>query len=116
MRRGGYGRSGDELGRMEAGYRPWGEVREDYHAHWSNRHGAAEQEWQAGEPSYHYGYEMAHDPRYRNRTWEEAEPELRRTYSDWYRQSGYGGEASTWEQIKDDIRSAWDDARRGKQR
>jgi hypothetical protein len=52
-------------------------------------------------PGYQYGVESAN--RVSGRTWEEAEPELRRG---WDRYEGRG--ESKWEEIKDSVRDAWE--------
>lgn len=53
------------------------------------------------QPGYRYGYEAAN--RYQGRDWDDVEPEL---------SSGWGSYeyrgSSTWEQIKDAARDAWD--------
>ena len=53
------------------------------------------------EPAYRYGFEAAH--RYPDRAWSEVEPEL----SSGWRSYKHAG-ASTWEQMKDAVRDAWD--------
>ena len=50
--------------------------------------------------AYRYGFENA--GRNPNRTWDDAEPELR---SGWDRYEHRG--QSTWEEIKDSVRDAW---------
>jgi hypothetical protein len=52
-------------------------------------------------PGYQYGYDAA--GRYQGRTWSDVEPELAR---DWDRYENRGD--STWEQMKDAVRDAWD--------
>jgi len=52
-------------------------------------------------PGYRYGHEVAGDPRYKGRKWEEIEPEARK---DWEaRKTG-----SKWEDMKAAIRHSWD--------
>jgi hypothetical protein len=53
------------------------------------------------EPAYRYGYESA--GRFRGRTWNDVEPELR---TGWAQFEGPG--QSTWENIKDAVRDAWE--------
>jgi hypothetical protein len=53
------------------------------------------------QPGYRYGYEAAN--RYRGRNWSDVESDLSRDW-DSYQYRG----TSTWEQIKDAVRDAWD--------
>ena len=53
------------------------------------------------QPAYRYGYDAAN--RYRDRSWNDVESELSRDWSSYE----YRG-TSTWEQIKDAVRDAWD--------
>jgi uncharacterized protein (TIGR02271 family) len=55
----------------------------------------------ANDPGYNYGYEMANDPRYRGRRFEDVESDLRTDYGRRYPNS-------TWESTKDSIRRGWD--------
>ncbi|HEX2981458.1 MAG TPA: hypothetical protein VHO48_14420, partial [Anaerolineaceae bacterium] len=50
-------------------------------------------------PAYRYGYDLASDPRYADRTWEDIEPEARRYWDE--------REPGAWERFKDSIREAW---------
>ena len=54
-------------------------------------------------PAYRYGFESAH--RGSPRSWEEAEPELRKG---WDRYEHRGDNRSTWDEIKDAVKDAWD--------
>jgi hypothetical protein len=54
-------------------------------------------------PAYRYGYDLASDPRYRNRTWEDVEPEAQRYWDE--RQPG------AWDRFKDAIQHAWDEVK-----
>ncbi|MBV9085554.1 MAG: DUF2382 domain-containing protein [Acidobacteriaceae bacterium] len=51
-------------------------------------------------PAYRYGYDMASDPRYRGRSFDEVESDLRSGYAKRYPQS-------TWEKMKDAVRCGW---------
>jgi hypothetical protein len=53
------------------------------------------------QPGYRYGFESA--SRYPNRSWNEVESDLRREWDTFQ----YRG-TSTWEQMKDAVRDAWD--------
>jgi hypothetical protein len=50
---------------------------------------------------YRYGYEAA--DRYPGQTWDEVEPDLERDWDSYE----YRGK-STWQQVKDAVRDAWD--------
>jgi hypothetical protein len=52
------------------------------------------------EPAYRYGYDLRMDERYRDRNWEEIEPEARRRWEE--QQEG------TWDQYRDAIRYSWE--------
>jgi hypothetical protein len=52
-------------------------------------------------PAYRYGHESAH--RHRKRTWQDTEPELERGWQEYPDRGG-----STWAQVKDAVRDAWD--------
>ena len=53
-------------------------------------------------PAYSYGSEMSQSQMYRNRPWDEVEPNLR---SDW--ESRNTGTGSTWEDMKAAVRHGW---------
>lgn len=57
-------------------------------------------------PAYRYGFESAN--RLQDRSWNDAERELR---EGWSRYEGRGDSQSTWENIKDSVRDAWDRVR-----
>jgi hypothetical protein len=52
-------------------------------------------------PGYRYGYEAAN--RYQDRSWRDVETDLSKNW-DTYEHRGH----STWEQVKDAVRDAWD--------
>ncbi len=52
-------------------------------------------------PAYQYGYNLAYDPNYQGRTWDLIEVDAR---NEWEREH-----PSTWERMKDAVRSAWED-------
>lgn len=53
------------------------------------------------DPAYQYGYNLANDSRYRGRSWEESESNLRDEYS-----RNYPGK--TWDEVKNSVRRGWD--------
>jgi len=58
------------------------------------------------EPNYRAGFTAAHDERYADRAFEDAEPELRQEYET----SATGG-GESWEQLREEVRSGWNRAR-----
>jgi hypothetical protein len=52
-------------------------------------------------PAYEYGYRSAGDPRYKGKSWDQVENQLRSDYQT--RNPG-----STWEQTKDAVRRGWE--------
>jgi len=52
-------------------------------------------------PAYEYGSRTALDPRYRNRSWDEVESDLRSDYE-------RSNPSSKWEQAKDSVRYGWE--------
>lgn len=63
-------------------------------------------EFEEYKPAYQYGYESA--SRFEGRSWNDSERELR---EGWGRYEGRGKSDSTWENIKDTVRDAWDRVR-----
>lgn len=53
------------------------------------------------EPAYDYGYELAQDKRYRDRSWEQVEPDARQ---EWERRE----EGGLWSDVKGAVRAAWE--------
>jgi hypothetical protein len=94
-----------------SGIRGWDEVSPTYRQQWEQRHGASGGRWEDAEPYHRYGYEMAHDARYRDRDWNEVEPSLRTDYADWSRRNNYRADESGWERFKDSVRDSWQGAR-----
>jgi uncharacterized protein (TIGR02271 family) len=89
----------------------WDEVSPGFRSRWQQSHGNTGGRWEDYEPGYRYGYEMAHDPRYLDRDWNDLEPEFRNDYSEWSRKYGYRSEASTWDKVRANAREAWQEAR-----
>ena len=54
-------------------------------------------------PAYRYGYDIATDPRYREREWTTVETDARREWEQ--------GHRGTWEEFKEAIRHGWDKVR-----
>ena len=57
---------------------------------------------------YRYAYEMSHDPRFQNRSWDEVEADMRRDYGTWSQQHGYRHTDSDWDRMRNQLREWWD--------
>jgi uncharacterized protein (TIGR02271 family) len=93
--------TGDVIVRDTAGAGGWGAAMPAYRSHWQTRYGASGGRWEEYEPSYRYGYEMRSDPRFRGRSWTEAEPDLRRDWESRHRDM-------PWDKAGRGIREAWE--------
>ncbi|KQQ97389.1 hypothetical protein ASF77_05425 [Massilia sp. Leaf139] len=71
--------------------------RNHYNATYSS---AGTSSYDSYKPAYSYGSQMRQSDLYRNRPWDEVEPDLR---SNWERQNT----GSTWENMKDAVRHGW---------
>ena len=93
------------------GVRHWDEISASRRQGWEQRHGGSGRRWQDVEPGHYYAHEMSNDDRFRGRSWNEVEPELRTGYGDWSRQRGYmdvpGDDA--WQRLHQDVREAWEE-------
>jgi hypothetical protein len=87
----------------------WDDVMPSYRQRWESRSGSSGGRWEDAEPGYRFGYEMAHDPRYRDRDWNDAQTELDSGYGEWSRRNGY--RTMTWDRGRENAREAWEDAR-----
>jgi uncharacterized protein (TIGR02271 family) len=76
-------------------------IDDDFRSHFINYYGTAGDTYENYAPAYRYGYDMASDPRYRGRDFNEVESDLRTDYARRY-------PTSTWEKIKDSVRYGWD--------
>ena len=63
--------------------------------------------WDAIEPAFQFGWNMAFDPKLAGHTWKEAEADLA---DHWYRPQA-ASEEMAWDQVRDAVRLAWDLAR-----
>ena len=96
--------------------RGWDQVRGAQRETWEKRFKGTGRRWEDVEPGYRYSHEMAGDPRFRDRDFDEAEPELRADYGEWSRRRGYrpddgDGDDSAWQGLRNDAREAWEEAR-----
>ncbi len=72
----------------------------DFRNDFSQRYGNSGANYDTYAPSYQYGYDMANDPRYRGRNFDEVESDLQTDYGSRYPNS-------TWERMKDSVRYGW---------
>jgi uncharacterized protein (TIGR02271 family) len=69
----------------------------DFRSHWQSNFGSSGGRYEDYAPAYSYGSTLAGSDSYRNRNWDEMEPQVR---SDW--ESSHPG--STWDKVKDAVR------------
>lgn len=77
------------------------EYEEDFRTHYDEQYSADDARYEDYVPAYRYGAEIAHDERYRDRAWDEVEPEARRHWES-------TSTDSTWERFKLAIRHGWE--------
>jgi hypothetical protein len=75
---------------------------ESHRSHWDSNYSTGGGSYDEYEPAYLYGSEMATSERYRGRTWDQSESDLR---NEW--QSRTPGDTS-WERFKAAIKHGWD--------
>ncbi len=73
----------------------------DFRADFQKRYGAGGTSYDTYQPAYRYGYDMASDPRYKGRSYQEVESDLQSDYGRRYPNS-------SWEKMKDAVRYGWD--------
>lgn len=78
----------------------WVSYDERFRADYQSRYGKMGQGYDYYRPAYHYGYDLAMDPRYRDYDWDRIEMDARR---DWEMR----GQQSAWDDIKDAVHHAW---------
>jgi uncharacterized protein (TIGR02271 family) len=72
----------------------------DFNRHFEQTYGTSSN-FESMRPAYEYGYRSAGDPRYRGKSWDQVEDQLRSDYQT-------SNPNSTWEQTKDAIRHGWE--------
>jgi hypothetical protein len=80
------------------------EYEEDFRGHYDEQYGAEGARYEDYSSAYHYGAKMGQDVRYRDRSWDDIEPEARR---DW-ETAPRGADGDTWERFKAAVRHGWD--------
>jgi len=86
----------------------WETVSPQYRNFWQQRYGNQGGRWEEYSPVYQYGWEMRNNPQYRNMSWSQAEPQLRR---DW--QTRFPNRS--WEETSPMLRETWDQENMGQQ-
>jgi uncharacterized protein (TIGR02271 family) len=79
----------------------WEDAAPRFRSRWQERFGTRGGRWEEFEPAYRYAWEMWREPRYRDRTFAEIEPELRRDWETRHRDR-------PWNRFSDAIRDAWE--------
>jgi hypothetical protein len=73
----------------------------DFRRDWQERYANSGEAYETYEPAYQYGYRSASDPRYRNRSWSDAEEDLRTDYM-------RNNPNSVWDRMKGAVRYGWE--------
>jgi hypothetical protein len=92
----------------------WEDFEDQYRAEWERSY--PNTPWNDVSYGYRYGWEMAQDPRYRDRDWSDVEHDLRTGWSEWearHRTTSLGRQLQQgWEELKESVRHGWEKARR----
>lgn len=79
------------------------EYEEGFRSHYDEQYASGDTRYEDYEPAYRYGATIARDVEYRDRPWDEVEPEVQRH---WETTSPSG--TDTWERFKAAVRHGWD--------
>jgi hypothetical protein len=77
------------------------EYEEDFRTHYDEQYSADDSRYEDYVPAYRYGAEIGKDMRYRDRAWDDVEPEARRHWET-------TSPESTWERFKLAVRHGWE--------
>jgi len=77
------------------------EYEEDFRTHYDEQYSADDSRYEDYVPAYRYGAEIGKDVRYRDRAWDDVEPEARRHWET-------TSPDSTWERFKLAVRHGWE--------
>ncbi len=93
----------------------WDDVSTAYRSDFERTTSTAGWRWEDAEPGYRYGHELASDPNYQGRNFDEFEGNLRSDYARWAQGRGYQftDDDDAWQRLREDIRSSWNRARSG---
>ncbi|CAH2922321.1 MAG: FIG00453962: hypothetical protein [uncultured Paraburkholderia sp.] len=78
------------------------EYEEDFRTHYDEQHAADDSRYEDYVPAYRYGAEIGNDVRFRDRAWDDVEPEARRHWE------STSADNSTWERFKLAVRHGWE--------
>lgn len=82
----------------------YGAFEPSYRQHYETNYPTSDYTYNQYQPAYRYGYDLATDYRYRDRTWDEVEPEARSRWEE--------VNEGTWEEFKDSVRHGWEQVKR----
>ena len=71
-----------------------------FRTHYQTTYGNTGRSFEDFQPAYRYGYDLAGNPQYRDRTWDQVEMDARRS---WEREH----QDTLWDDIKDAVREGW---------
>jgi hypothetical protein len=74
-----------------------------FRSHWSSTYGNDSGNYDEYAPAYSYGSTLASEDKYRGRSWDDAESDIR---SDW--ETRHADTTSTWDKMKAAVRHGWD--------
>lgn len=80
-------------------YQPYAYYEPRFRSNYDLNYASSGYDYNTYDPAYRYGYTLATDPLYRDRDWNDVEPDVQ-VYWD----KNYPG---TWDRVKDSIRDAW---------
>jgi len=80
-------------------YQPYTYYEPKFRTNYNQNYASSGYDYTVYDPAYHYGYDLATDPKYADRDWVDVEPDVH-TYWD----KNYPG---TWDRVKNSIRDAW---------
>lgn len=99
----------DSLANQASDAGSWDDVAPTYRDAWEREHGTSGRRWHDEEAGFHFGFVMAHDPRFKDREWSEAEESLRQEYDDWAARNGYmSNYDDPWIHVRDSARATWE--------
>jgi hypothetical protein len=79
------------------------EYEEDFRNHYDEQYASSDTRYEDYVPAYRYGATIARDVLYRDRPWDDVEPEARRHW-----ETTSPGATDTWERFKAAVRHGWD--------
>ncbi len=91
----------EDLSKSDSGASGADTLDSDFRRDFESRYASSGSSYADYEPAYAYGYNVANDPRYQGRSWDEVESDLRSEYGRRY-------PISTWEKMKASVRYGWD--------